>query len=228
MKPIYLLTLVVLAACTQQQAPTAATAPGEILADPAATAKVPAGDYTIDKFHASLVFRVSHLGFSHYTASFKKFDAQLKLDPANLTASSVTATIDPRSLDLNNPPEGFVETLIGKDWLNAAQFPEMSFKSTKVESTGKNTLRITGDFTLHGATKPVVLEATYNGGYPGLPQFDPHARIGFSAHGSLKRSDFGVSYGIPAPGSNMGVSDEVQITFEAEFSGPPLAAEQAK
>ncbi|HYM35134.1 MAG TPA: YceI family protein, partial [Steroidobacteraceae bacterium] len=120
-----------------------------------------------------------------------------------------------------NPPEGFVDALLGEQWLNAAQFPQMTFKSTKLESTGANSVRIVGDFTLHGVTKPAVLEATFNGGYAGHPM-DPHARIGFSAHGSLKRSEFGIAYGIPEPGSTMGVSDEVQVAIEAEFSGPEL------
>jgi polyisoprenoid-binding protein YceI len=68
----------------------------------------------------------------------------------------------------------------------------------------------------------VVLEATFNGGYAGHPM-DPHARIGFSAHGTFKRSEFGIGYGVPAPGTTMGVSDAVEVTIETEFSGPPLA-----
>jgi polyisoprenoid-binding protein YceI len=64
-----------------------------------------------------------------------------------------------------------------------------------------------------------VLEASFNGGYAGHPM-DPHARIGFSAHGVFKRSDFGISAGIPALGTTMGVGDEVNVTIEAEFSGP--------
>jgi polyisoprenoid-binding protein YceI len=67
-----------------------------------------------------------------------------------------------------------------------------------------------------------VLDARYNGGYAGHP-LDPHARVGFSAHGLIKRSDFGVSLGIPAPGSLFGVGDQVEITLETEFTGPPLA-----
>jgi len=63
---------------------------------------------------------------------------------------------------------------------------------------------------------------TFNGGYRGHP-YDPNARVGFSAKGTLKRSEFGVAYGIPEPGTTMGVSDEVRITIEAEFSGPPMA-----
>ena len=76
---------------------------------------------------------------------------------------------------------------------------------------------------MHGATRPVVLEASYNGGYIGHPM-DPHARIGFSAHGTLKRSEFGIDFGIPQPGSTMGVSDAVDFTIEAEFSGPAWKA----
>jgi polyisoprenoid-binding protein YceI len=135
----------------------------------------------------------------------------------------VIVTIDPRSLDLDNPPNGFTDTLLGEQWLDAGQFPEMTFRSSKVEPTGTNTFRINGDFTLHGVTRPVVLEATYNGGYAGHPM-DPHARIGFSAHGSLQRSEFGIAFGIPAPGTTMGVSDKVEIIIEAEFSGPPFVS----
>jgi polyisoprenoid-binding protein YceI/carbon monoxide dehydrogenase subunit G len=188
---------------------------------------VPAGDYSLEKHHATLTFRVDHLGFSNYTAQFKRFDAQLTFDPANLAASTVTATVDPRSLDLVNPPAGFVETLLSAAWLDAKQFPQMTFKSTKVEQTAVNKVRVTGDFTLHGVTKPITLDATFNGGYAGLAQFDPNARIGFSARGVFNRSDFGISYGIPEPGSKMGVSDAVEFFVEAEFSGPPLQSTAA-
>ena len=84
-----------------------------------------------------------------------------------------------------------------------------------------DTLRVRGDLTLHGVTRPIVLEATFNGGYAGHPM-DPNARIGFSAQGTLKRSEFGRAQGIPAPGTTMGVSDEVNVVIEAEFTGPPL------
>jgi polyisoprenoid-binding protein YceI len=191
-------------------------------AEAIAAMNVPAGDYVMDKSHAQLTFRVDHLGFSNYTAQFDRFDAQLKFDPANLAASSVTASIDPRSLDLPNPPAGFVATLLGAEWLDAKQFPQMTFKSTHVERIAANKARVTGDFTLHGATKPVTFDATFNGGYAGHPM-DPNARIGFSARGALNRSEFGIAFGIPEPGSKMGVSDAVEFSIEAEFTGPPLA-----
>jgi len=188
----------------------------------AADVPVPAGSYTLDKAHASLTFRVNHLGFSHYTARFGQFDAKLQFDPAKPTASQVTVTIDPKSLELENPPAGFLDQLLGSQWLDAQKYPQMMFRSTRVEVTSPNHFRITGDMTLHGVTRPMTLEATFNGGYAGHPM-DPHARIGFSAHGSLNRAEFGIAYGIPAPGSSMGVSDRVEVIIEAEFSGPALA-----
>lgn len=192
----------------------------------ASTAPVPAGAYTLDKAHASLLFRVNHLSFSHWTARFTRFDAQLQFDPRDPTKSSVKVTVDPKSIASDNAPDGFMATLAGPEWLDAGKYPEMTYRSTKVERSGPNGLRISGELTLHGVTKPVTLMATYNGGYAGHP-FDPHARIGFSAKGTLKRSEFGVAYGIPAPGTIMGVFDDVEVIVEAEFSGPPLAGAAA-
>ena len=94
------------------------------------------------------------------------------------------------------------------EWLDADRFPELTFRSQSVELIGANSFRIHGQLTLHGVTRPMVLEAKYNGGYAGHP-YEPQARVGFSAQGSFKRSDFGVSYGIPDPGSSFGVGDEI-------------------
>ena len=228
MKPLLTACAVLALAACSQPPPANNTAASEPAAAPAAPVKVdaPAGAYTLDKMHASLTFKVNHLGFSHYTAQFTDFDAKLQFDPANPTASRIDATIKPTSLELPNPPPGFTKELLGPNWLDAGKFPEITFKTTAVELTGPTTARITGDFTLHGVTKPVVLEVKFNGGYAGHPM-DPQARIGFSAHGTLKRSDFGIAYGIPAPGTKVGVSDSVQVLIETELNGPPLAAATA-
>ncbi|ESQ81041.1 YceI family protein [Asticcacaulis sp. YBE204] len=186
----------------------------------------PAGDYKLDKSHASLTFTVNHTGFSTYTAGFDAFDAHLTIDPSAPEAAKLTASVDVKSLDLPTPPTGFHDSLMGAQWFDAAKYPQMTFVSTKVEKTGDFTAKIYGDLTLHGVTKPVVLDATLNGGYAGFAPYDPAARVGFSAKGTIKRSDFGISYGIPAPGTVMGVGDSVGIAIEAEFSGPPLKAEK--
>jgi polyisoprenoid-binding protein YceI len=227
-KILTLAIVVALAACSKSNEPappaTQEAAPAATAA-PIAPAKVdvPAGAYTTDKAHSSLVFRLNHLGFSNYTARFTTFDTQLQFDPNNPAASSVIVNVDPKSLAVENPPAGFVDELIGKNWLDSAQFPELNYRSTSVELTAPNAMRIAGELTLHGVTKPVVLDATFNGGYAGHPM-DPHARIGFSAHGAFNRSDFGIGYGIPAPGTTMGVSDRVDVSVETELSGPAWTA----
>lgn len=194
----------------------------------AAAPDLPAGTYTLDKTHASLIFTVNHLGFSHYTMSFDRFDATLELDPAHPEKARVRATVDPLSLDLPSPPEGFTHTVTtDASWLNATRFPAIAFTSQKVVLTGEKMADIHGELELLGVKKPVVLHATFNGGYRGHPM-DPQARIGFSARGAFNRSDFGMTYGIPEPGTTMGVGDEVSVSIEAEFSGPPMAQPSGK
>ena len=189
---------------------------------PASDAPIPKGAYSLDKSHASLTFRVNHMTFSTFTGRFTHYDASLNFDPRNLASSSVSVSIDPRSISSDNAPDGFLGMLgTDKEWLNGAEYPEMKFVSQRVEVVSGRNLRVHGLLTLRGITKPLVLEARFNGGYAGHP-FDPAARIGFSAQGRLKRSDYGISVGIPSATNKFGVGDEVQVILEAEFNGPPL------
>lgn len=213
-----------LAGCSKPQdqarpAPKAA-ATGPVTPKPT---DVPAGTYRLDKAHASVNFRIDHLGLSHYTARFTGLDATLTLDPKRPQASSVTATIDARTLQTNYPDAetlDFDAQLTGPDWLDAGRYPEITYRSTAVELTGPDTARITGDLTLHGVTRPVVLNAKFNGGYASNAMDPSGSRIGFSAQGKLRRSEFGLSAGIPAPGSTFGVGDEIEVLIEAEFTRP--------
>jgi polyisoprenoid-binding protein YceI len=198
----------------------------DALAQLPSTDPIPKGSYSLDKAHTSLIFRVSHLGFSTFTGRFTRYDAKLDFDPAKLAAASVNVSIDARSITTDNAPDGFLDSLAsGKDWLDAAQFPELKFVSRRVEVVSGHDLRVHGELTIRGITKPIVLQARFNGGYAGHP-FDPAARVGFSAQGRFSRSDFGIVYGVPAPGSTFGVGDEVQVVLEAEFSGPPQKVAQ--
>jgi len=232
-----LLALAALAACAQKDAPPQAQtlpaqeqAPAVAAAEPAGepsraaalAPNVPAGEYKLDKAYTTLLFRVNHLGFSNYTARFRRLDAQLRFDPRNLTATQLTATVDARSIetDFPDPKYNFNAELQGEQWLNAASFPDITLRTTSVEDLGNNALRVHGELTLRGITRPLVLDATYNGGYASHP-LDPQARIGFSAHGTLRRSEFGIAGGIPQAGTNLGVGDTVSIVIESEFSGPP-------
>jgi polyisoprenoid-binding protein YceI len=216
--------LALLGACSQPQPAATETAQNSSPASASATtsiAGIPAGEYRTDPAHTSLTFKVKHMGFSNYTAGFAKIDATLKLDPAHPQQAQVTATVDPNSLDLPAPPKGFHSELMDATWFDASAHPKIEFVSKEVVMTGTETARVTGDLTLRGVTRPVTLDATFNGGYPGFAM-DPQARIGFSLKGQIKRSDFGMSYGIPAPGSEMGVADEVDFVIETEMLGPPL------
>jgi polyisoprenoid-binding protein YceI len=188
----------------------------------------PAGDYHLEKAHASLIMRVSHLGFSTYTTRFSRFDSELTFDPNQITSSKVSTTIDADSFEMDGAPTMCLDIMKGEQMLDTQKFPKILFKSEKVRMTGAKSMEITGAFTLHGITRPMVLKATYNGGYAGMANMDPQARIGFSAHGQFKRSDFGIKFGVPAPGTTMGVGDLVDFSIEAEFVGPPLAAAAKK
>jgi len=176
--------------------------------------KLPAGVYSLDKYHASLTWKVSHAGLSNYTARFKSFDAEITFDPADLSKSKVTAKIDPTSLETDfvaTPEKDFNAKLAkGEEWLNAGKYPEITFTSTKIEVTGENTGKIHGDLTFLGVTKPVVLDAVFNGGYAEQP-FTKKPAMGFSATASLNRSDFGFSTYVPM------IGDKVDIVIEAEF-----------
>ena len=152
--------------------------------DQTAPAAVPGGHLRTRQIAHGATFPRGHLGFSSYTARFTRFDAQLDFDPSRLAASHVGVTVDPRSIQADNVPSSFLEMLASKDWLNAADFPAMTFRSKNIEVNGRESFRLHGDLTLHGVTKPIVLDASYNGGYASHP-FEPRARIGFSARGSF-------------------------------------------
>ncbi len=177
----------------------------------AAPIDVPAGTYALDKAHASLTWRVNHLGFSMYTARFTDFDATIELDPKQPTRSSVNVTINPMSVrtDFPAPEKIDFDRKIGEEILKGKEHPEIRFRSTRLEATGATTGRMTGDLTFLGVTKPVTLDVRLNGAGPN--PFNRAPTIGFSATGTVKRSEFGSTAYAP------GIGDDVQLVIEAEF-----------
>ena len=183
--------------------------------------KAPKGAYKVDPNHASLTFKIDHFGLSHYTARFTKFDASLQLDPAKLGNSTVTLTVDPKSVKTDFPGDfkaghkdspfnTFDEEIArGEKFLNADKFPEISFKSTKVTGEGKN-FKVTGDLTFLGQTHPVTLDAEVVGSIEKHPYMGVGV-VGFSAQGKFKRSEWGMT------GTQMFLGDDVTILFEGEF-----------
>lgn len=178
-----------------------------------------AGTYSIDPSHTSVTFSVNHIGLTDYTASFDEIDATLDIDPTSPEAARLSATIQVSSLDLPKPPEGFLDTMLGPDWFNAAAFPAITFESVSVTLLGENKARIDGHLTLLGVAVPLALDARFNGGY-GQNAFEPNGRLGFSADADFNRSDFGMSIGIPPEGSMLGVGDKVSVRIESEFVIP--------
>ena len=175
---------------------------------------MPAGLYKLDKTHASIVWKVSHLGLSNYTARFTDFDVDLLFDNEKPENSKIIATIDPTSIKTDYPhPEkkDFDKKLVeGSGWFNTTQFPEIKFKSTSVKKTGDETADVTGDLTFLGVTKPVTLNVAFNKAIGNHP-FANKPALGFSATGSLKRSDFGMTKYLP------NIGDDVELLIEAEF-----------
>ena len=162
--------------------------------------------YTLDKPHTQILFSVNHLGFSNSYGKFTDYSGKFTFDSASPASASVEVSIDPKSVELNDAK--WNEHVKSADFLDAEKFPAMTFKSTKIDITGEKTANITGDLTLHGVTKPVVLATVYN--QTGQHPYSGKIVAGFSATTTIKRSDFGVSYGVP------GVADDVIITLEVE------------
>jgi polyisoprenoid-binding protein YceI len=181
-------------------------------------AKAPAGVYELDKSHASLTMTLSHMGMSHYTMRFDSFDAHYDYDPANPEAAHVEVNIDADSLDVGEPK---LSQRFAREFLDAAHAPKITFVSTSIrrtpaaiaESGGAGieapvTGLVTGDLTFRGVTLPVTLQVVFNGTGPGL--MGGH-RMGFSASGELKRSDFGSHDWAGV------VGDDVHLAIEVEF-----------
>lgn len=197
-----------------------------LLASPVSAQEIdpnpPAGNYRLELAHGRLTFKVNHLGFSTYTAFFRDFAADLRFDPAAPAQMKVRAVVQAGSVETlyPDPTLDFNAVIAGAEFLDAARFPEITFQSTAIALTGDRSAAVTGDLTLHGVTRPVTLDVTYNGGWAGHPMDPGGARVGFSATGSLRRSEFGMGFGLPAPGSTLGVGDVVRIEIEAEFTNP--------
>jgi polyisoprenoid-binding protein YceI len=175
-------------------------------------AKAPAAEkYDIDASHSGVVFGWNHFGFSNPTARFDKIEGSVLLDKADLTKSSVSITLPLEGLDTNVAK--LDEELKGADFLDAAKYPTITFKSIKVEKSGESGLRLIGDLTVHGVTKSVTLDAKVNKiGIFEIPGVIKTQAAGFDATTVIKRSDFGVTKYVPA------VSDEipVRITLDAK------------
>lgn len=184
-----------------------------------ATAPVFAATYTLDPGHTQVVFSWNHFGYSNPTAQFGKVEGTLEFDQANPTKASVNVTIQLASVNSNVPQ--LDEHLQKEEFFDSAKFPNATFKSIKVEKgASKDHLKVTGDLTLHGVTKAVVLDVTVNkvGEHP----MRKAAAAGFDASTTIKRSDFGINKYVPM------VSDDIKIHITSEAIEAKAYAESLK
>ena len=168
--------------------------------------------FELDPAHTNVVASWSHLGFSNPVAHFGDVDGTLVYDAEDVGASSVTVTLPLSGLD--GHVDAFNDHLRSADLFDAAQYPEITFASTAVEAVGEGKLEITGDLTIKGITRTVVLDATLNGAGP-HPMAGREA-IGFDASMTVKRSEFGLGYAVPA------VSDEITLRITTEGLVPEV------
>lgn len=165
----------------------------------------PSGAYDIDPNHTRVFWRLTHMGTSNYTASFTNVTGTINFDAKNVTKSSVDVNIDPSVVTTGMPN---FNTEISNDFLEAPKYNTINFKSTSLVKTSATTGVLKGNLTFHGVTKPVDLIVNFNGATTN--PFSKKNQLGFSARGSIKRSDFGVVKYIPL------VGDQVNLIIEVE------------
>ena len=170
-------------------------------------ARVPAGMYKVEPYHTQVLFSVSHFGFTNYYGNFSNASGSLSVNPKKIADMSVSISVPVSSVATTSTK--LDEELRAADWLDAARYPAMVFRSTKVTQTGAGMADVEGTLTLHGVTKPLILHASFNGA--GVNMLDHKETVGFSLSGSLKRSDFGVTKYVPL------VSDDVTLMISAAF-----------
>jgi len=175
---------------------------------------MPTGAYKVDLSHASIVWKVSHLGLSNYVARFTEFDAAIDYNANDIEKSQVTASINPMSIQTAYPnaaEKDFNNILATeKGWFNANSFTSINFASTSIDMTSEKIAVMKGKLTFLGVTKEIFLDVVFNGAMTKQP-FTGKPTMGFSATTNIVRSDFGMSKYVPS------IGDKVEVMIEGEF-----------
>ncbi|MCJ7841021.1 YceI family protein [Lederbergia sp. NSJ-179] len=168
--------------------------------------------WAVDTAHSSVEFSVRHMMVSKVKGAFNQFSAEVEADANDLTTAKISFEIDVSSIDTNNDDRD--KHLRSADFFDVENYPKLTFLSTKVEKKRGNQYALTGDVSLHGVTKP----ETFNVTFEGLAK-DPMSgaeKAGFSVEGSLKRSEYGLTWNAPLETGGVLVSDEVKITLDIQ------------
>ena len=170
-----------------------------------------AAEYGIDASHSSVGFKVKHMLVSNVRGAFNDFSGSFNFVDGKPEQWSVNAEIQMTSVDTGDEKRD--DHLRNPDFFDVAQFPTMTFKSTKIVSNGGDSYTMHGDLTMHGVTKSVALDLTFNGAIT-----DPwgNQRAGFEANGKINRQDFGITWSKSMDGGGLVVGDDVHINLEIE------------
>ena len=173
------------------------------------------GSWKLDKAHSQVTFSVTHMVISEVTGAFREFDITFSSDKEDLTDTKVDAIIKTKSIDTGN--ERRDNHVRSDEFLNAEKYPEMKFKSNKVEKTGQDTYKITGDLTIRDVTKSVVLETKYKGSIK-----DPmgNTRIAFKAATTIDRFEFGTTWNKAIETGGLVAGKDIEVTLLMEFTKP--------
>lgn len=171
------------------------------------------GTWNIDPVHSTAQFKVKHMMISNVKGEFTKITGKLELDPSNIANSHVEASIDATTINTREPDRD--THLKSADFLDVANFPNLSFKSTQISKKGEGELSVEGDLTMRGVTRKVVFEVEG----PSAATKDPwgNTRIGLSASTRVNRKDFGLNWNAVLEAGGILVGEEVAITLDAEF-----------
>lgn len=165
--------------------------------------------WSVDKDHSKLGFSITHLMVSNVEGSFKTFDAKIISSKDDFSDAVIELTADVNSIDTDNDTRD--NHLKGPDYFDAAKYSQAVFKSTSFRKVGDKTYKLSGNLTLHGVTKPVELEVTFNG--TAVHPYTKKTIAGFKVSGTIKRTDFNIAASTPSAA----LSDEVTIETNAEF-----------
>ena len=173
--------------------------------------RVSAGEYVIDGAHSHVMFKIKHMTISSVTGRFEKFKGSFTFDPNHVDKSSGSVTVDVNSVNTDVVDRD--NHLKSPEFFDAAKYPEMTFKSTKVIVKDKTHFQLAGNLTLHGVTRPITLDVEYGG-----TAVDPwgNTRVAFSATGTLNRKDYGLTWNKLLETGGLLVGDEVTINIEVE------------
>ena len=171
--------------------------------------EVRAGQYVLDPNHASLIWKLNHLGFSTFIGTFNDFEASLDFDPEDIENAGLEVVINTSSLDVDIPE--FEEELRGDNWFDVGVHPQAVYRTTSfLEAIDEDTFIFAGDLTLLGTTAPVNLEVNFHGG--GRNFLTRSYTVGFSGSAKFNRSDFGLDRF-----TSFGVGDEIDLEIHVEF-----------